>query len=235
MHLIPDTVISRVKYWEGLYLRAYMCPGGVWTIGYGHTRGVRSGMVCTEQQADLWLREDLGDAAGYVDKYVTVPLTVNQRGALASFVFNIGVGSFRQSSLLTELNRGNYAVASEKFGLYVKSGGVVLPGLVKRRAGEREIFDTPVTDASPLVCYSTICAHCINRSQVTDASPLVCYSTKRLPNQDMVKRVQEMLSSLSLYDGAIDGIPGSKTSSGIERLFGFRLTGDPIRKEMRNE
>jgi len=185
-----------------------MCPGGVWTIGYGHTRGVRPGMVCTEQQADLWLREDLGDAAGYVDKYVTVPLTVNQRGALASFVFNIGVGSFRQSSLLTELNRGNYAVASEKFGLYVKSGGVVLPGLVKRRAGEREIFDTPVTDASPLVCYST----------------------KRLPNQDMVKRVQEMLSSLSLYDGAIDGIPGSKTSSGIERLFGFRLTGDPIKK-----
>ncbi len=207
MHLIPDFIVTQVKLWEGLRLRAYKCPGDDWTIGYGHTKGVTSGMVCTEQQADRWLREDLGEAAGYVDSYVKVPLNVNQRGALASFVFNLGAGNFRKSSLLTELNHGNYRNASAKFGLYVKSGGVVLDGLVKRRAEERAIFD----------------------STVTSALPLIRYSTTRLSAQESqtARRLQELLASLSLYGGVIDGIPGDKTSAGIEKLFGYRLYGDP--------
>lgn len=206
MHLIPDFIVTQVKLWEGLRLRAYKCPGDDWTIGYGHTKGVTSGMVCTEQQADRWLREDLGEAAGYVDFYVKVPLNVNQRGALASFVFNLGAGNFRKSSLLTELNHGNYRNASEKFGLYVKSGGVVLAGLVSRRAGEREFFDMPVL-----------------------FSPLIRYSENRLPSEaaTTARRVQELLASLSLYHGAIDGIPGRNTSLAFEKLCGYRLKGDP--------
>ena len=207
MSLIPDIIIDRVKEWEGLRLKAYKCPGDVWTIGYGHTRGVTAGMTCTAAEAMQWLLSDLDEASGYVDRYVTVPLSVNQRGALTSFVFNLGAGTFRKSSLLTELNKGNYSGASSKFGLYVKSGGVVLSGLVKRRAEERAIFD----------------------STVTSVSPLIRYSTTRLSAQESqtARRLQELLASLSLYSGVIDGIPGDKTSAGIAKLLGYRLHGDP--------
>ena len=206
MHLIPDHVITQVKLWEGLRLKAYKCPGDVWTIGYGHTKGVTAGMVCTEQQADRWLREDLGEAAGYVDRYVVVPLNVNQRAALSSFVFNLGVGNFRKSSLLVELNKGNYEVASSKFGLYVKSGGVIQGGLVKRRAEERSIFD-----------------------MTTVLGPLIRYSENRLPSGEAstARRLQELLASLSLYHGVVDGIPGPNTSIAFEKFCGYRLKGDP--------
>lgn len=206
MHLIPDFVVAQVKLWEGLRLKTYKCPGDVWTIGYGHTKGVRPDMICTEQQAERWLREDLGEAAGYVDRYVEVPLNVNQRAALSSFVFNLGAGNFRKSSLLTELNKGNYEGASAKFGLYVKSGGVVLAGLIERRAGEREIFD-----------------------MATVFGPLIRYSVSRLDAEQsrIARRLQELLASLSLYHGAIDGIPGRNTSIAFEKLCGYRLKGDP--------
>lgn len=138
--------IARIKRHELLRLKAYLCPAGVPTIGWGSTKGVAMGMTITEQQADARLVQDLATAESAIHKHVKVPLTQNQFDALASFVFNVGVKNFQGSTLLKKLNEGKYAAAAEQFQFWrnardPKTGKLgVLPGLVKRRAEEREVF-----------------------------------------------------------------------------------------------
>lgn len=137
--------VALVKHFEGLNLKSYLCPAGVPTVGYGHTGpDVRLGMRITEAQAEQLLANDLAEAAAIVDKYVHVPLPENPRGALSSFVFNLGAGAFASSTLLECLNLGDIAGAAEQFGRWTKArvGGklVDLPGLVARRAAEEALF-----------------------------------------------------------------------------------------------
>jgi lysozyme len=126
-------------------LKAYKCPAGVLTIGFGHTgRDVKEGMTCTVEQAHAWLMNDLAAAANAVDQLIAVPLSANQRGALASFVFNLGQGALRGSTLRRKLNAGDYAGAAAEFGRWTKAlvdgETVSLSGLVKRRAAESTLF-----------------------------------------------------------------------------------------------
>ncbi|QCO05435.1 lysozyme [Azospirillum argentinense] len=143
---IHDDALALVRHFEGLYLKAYLCPAGVPTIGYGHTAGVRMGQTINGLQAEVFLRADMADAAAQVDRLVTVPLTDQQRGALASFVFNLGAGALRDSTLLRLLNQRDYAGAAKEFPkwVYATVNGkkVQLDGLKKRRAAERELFET---------------------------------------------------------------------------------------------
>ena len=143
--------VALVKHFEGLYPKAYLCPAGVPTVGYGHTGpDVRLGMTITEAQAEQLLAADLAEAAAVVDKYVRAPLPENPRGALWSFVFNLGGGAFASSTLLQRLNLGDTAGAALEFGKWVKAtvkdpetGEKVkrtLPGLVTRRAAEAALF-----------------------------------------------------------------------------------------------
>lgn len=129
-----------VREFEGCYLQAYRCPAGVPTIGIGRTRGVRMGDRCTVQQADMWLSQDLEDAASHVAQLVTVPLTQGQFDALSSFVFNLGASRLAESTLLILLNKGDYQGASSQFSRWVHAGDKVPPGLVKRRAAEASMF-----------------------------------------------------------------------------------------------
>lgn len=129
-----------VRQFEGCRLQAYQCPAGVPTIGVGHTRGVKLGDRCSQQQADLWLTQDLEDAAAVVSTLVRVPLTQGQFDALTSFVFNFGARKFGGSTLLILLNKGNYKAAADQFSRWVYADGKVEPGLVKRRAAEAELF-----------------------------------------------------------------------------------------------
>ncbi|MHA7064050.1 lysozyme [Azospirillum argentinense] len=141
----PDA-LALVRHFEGLYLKAYLCPAGVPTIGYGHTAGVRMGQTINGLQAEVFLRADMAEAARDVDRLVKVPLTDRQRGALASFVFNLGAGALQTSTLLRLLNQGDYAGAAGQFGRWVfatvNGEKVQLPGLVKRRAAEKALFET---------------------------------------------------------------------------------------------
>lgn len=130
---------------EGLRTTAYKDSVGVWTIGYGHTNGVTAGMTCTQEQADVWLAEDIQGAAYVVNKVVTAPLNQNQFDALVDFVFNLGSGNFQNSTLLKLLNKGDYAGASNEFPKWNHAGGVVLSGLTKRRLAEQTLFNTPIT------------------------------------------------------------------------------------------
>lgn len=136
------TARELVHNFEGCRLRAYRCPGGQWTIGYGHTRGVTPEMQCTCAQAEEWLDEDLAEAARTVDELVKVPLTNNQREALIIFVFNVGANNFRYSSLLRYLNAGDYERAAKEFDKWIYSKGATLPGLITRRLAEKELFTT---------------------------------------------------------------------------------------------
>jgi lysozyme len=137
---ISPAGIALIQAHEGLRLTAYRDAGGVWTIGYGSTGGVRRGMTITRDQAVLRLYHDLDTAESAVNSRVTVPLSQPQFDALVSLVFNIGGGAFRKSTLLQKLNAGDYAGAANEFNRWVKAKGRVLPGLVTRRAAERSLF-----------------------------------------------------------------------------------------------
>ncbi len=140
-----------VKSFEGLRLRAYRCPAGRWTIGWGHTSGVTEGDSITAEEAEELLEHDLSEAAEHVDRLVRVPLNENQRGALASFVLNLGAIAFMSSTLRERLNRGEYEAVPHELHRWTKSRHPVtrqlieLPGLVRRREAEAVLWSTPET------------------------------------------------------------------------------------------
>ena len=141
MMQISSAGLDLIKQFEGLYLKAYRCPAGVPTIGYGHTAGVAMGQTITQQQADDYLRRDVRQFERAVARQVRVPLAQGQFDALVSFTFNLGEGALAQSTLLRLLNSGDYAGAAAQFERWNKAGGRVLPGLVRRRAAERALFE----------------------------------------------------------------------------------------------
>lgn len=133
--------IDLIKSFEGLRLSAYKDVVGVVTIGYGTTSGVKMGDTITKERAEELLREDVKRFEGYVDRLVKVPLTQGMFDALVSFTYNLGPGALEKSTLLDQLNRGDYDGAAEQFGRWVKAGGKTLAGLVRRRAAERALFE----------------------------------------------------------------------------------------------
>jgi GH24 family phage-related lysozyme (muramidase) len=132
--------IQLLKTFEGLSLKAYRDPVGIWTIGYGTTSGVREGMRITESQAEALLRRDLERFEKAVDRLVKVSLNDNQFSALVSFTYNVGERALSNSTLLKLLNRGNYQAAANEFLRWNRAGGRVLNGLTRRRQAERSLF-----------------------------------------------------------------------------------------------
>lgn len=132
------------KKFEGCRLRAYKpVPNDPWTIGYGHTDGVKAGDVWTQDQAEAALTADMKIREKLVQSVVKVALTQHQFDALVDFVYNVGAGNFRSSSLLTKLNAGNYTGAADAFLLWKFAHGIPLNGLIRRREAERAWFLTP--------------------------------------------------------------------------------------------
>lgn len=139
-----ETGIALIKKFEGCVLTAYQDSAGVWTIGYGHTSGVKEGQTITQAQADSYLKSDLASAEKNVNSFDSVySWNQNQFDALVSFAFNIG--SINQ---LTANGTRTIATISSKIPEYNKAGGKVLQGLVNRRAAEKELFDTAVATTS---------------------------------------------------------------------------------------
>lgn len=136
-----DKGVDLIKYFEGYRSTAYNDGVGVYTIGYGHTKGVKKGDTITKEKAEAYLRQDLKDAENAVNKYVKVALNQNQFDALVSFTFNLGAGNLMKSTLLKYLNASNYQKASQEFPKWVNAGGKKLQGLVTRRAKEVELFN----------------------------------------------------------------------------------------------
>lgn len=137
---ISEAGLDLIKECEGRALKAYKCSAGVWTIGFGSTTGVTEGMEITEAEADERLRKDVETAERCVNASVKGAITQGQYDALCSFVFNLGCGALRKSTLLRELNDGNDLSAAAEFMKWVNAGGKRLPGLVARRQKEMALF-----------------------------------------------------------------------------------------------
>ena len=130
--------INLIKQFEGVRLTAYKCPAGVYTIGYGHTRGVTRGMKITEEEASAFLTADLRNSEKAVERYDSVyHWNQNEFDALVSFTFNCGATNLRA---LLRNGRRNRSQIAETLPLYRKDGGKVLKGLERRRAAEKALF-----------------------------------------------------------------------------------------------
>ena len=133
---INEAGLSLIKSFEGCRLESYKCPAGVWTIGYGHTAGVKQGMKITLEEADKLLRQDVEKFENKVDKYnSTYNFNENQFSALVSFAFNVG-----NIDQLTANGTRSLSVVREKMLLYNKANGKTLAGLVRRRQAEYKLF-----------------------------------------------------------------------------------------------
>ena len=130
-----------IKKFEGCKLDSYRCSANVATIGYGHTKDVSDGDTCTQEEADQLLAEDLEEFEGYVDKLVTVDLTQNQRDALIAWTFNLGPENLKNSTMLKELNAGNYTKVPSEMKRWNKAGGETLEGLIRRREAEGLLWE----------------------------------------------------------------------------------------------
>ncbi|ORM61631.1 muraminidase [Pantoea rodasii] len=142
---ISNTGLNLIKAFEGCSLTAYRDSAGVWTIGYGWTQAVNgvpihAGMTITQGRAEALLRVGLEQYEAPVNASVTVGLTQCQFDALVSLTYNLGAGSFEKSTLLKKLNAGDIQGAADQFLTWYKAGGQTLPGLVRRRAYERDLF-----------------------------------------------------------------------------------------------
>lgn len=132
--------LNLIKRYEGCRLKAYKCPAGVWTIGYGHTRGVKDGMTITQAIADQLLIEDVKHCEKAINA-LGINLRQGQFDALVSFIFNLGTGNFNSSTLKKKIVAGAAdREICDEFKKWVKAGGKVMAGLIKRREEEAAMW-----------------------------------------------------------------------------------------------
>ena len=160
-YTISDDGLDLIKHFEGCELTSYICPSGIYTIGYGHTGDVLPGQVITQQEADNLLRKDVQKFETGVNNYTNVVLNQSQFDALVSFSYNVGLGAYRDSTLLRLLNGGDYEGAAGQFSRWVNGSNGPLPGLVRRRDAEEQLYrkdgwptgdgDTYIPAADPVI------------------------------------------------------------------------------------
>lgn len=147
---INKATVDLVKEFEGFRAKAYKCPAGVWTIGYGTTASAgvgvtpKDGMTITKSDAEAYLQAALDKFADQIAPSITAPTNSNEFGAFVSLAYNIGPGAFKKSSALRLFNAGDKEGAAKAILMWNKAGGKVLKGLTRRREAERKLFLTPV-------------------------------------------------------------------------------------------
>lgn len=129
-----------IKKFEGCELEAYQCSANVWTIGYGHTEGVKEGDTITQEEAEDMLAKDLSIYETYVEDAIHVPLEQQQFDALVSWTYNLGVGNLHSSTMRRVLNEGKYDRVPSEMARWNKANGEVLEGLERRRKAEGLLF-----------------------------------------------------------------------------------------------
>ena len=137
--------INLIQEFEGLVLIAYLCPANVPTIGYGHTSTVTRADVgkkkITPQEAEALLISDLPRYERGILNNVKSDINQNQFDALVSFVYNLGEGTLKTSTLLKKINANPSDLSIKgEFGKWINAGGKPLPGLIKRRSAEAELY-----------------------------------------------------------------------------------------------
>ena len=199
---------------EGFRLDAYDDGVGVWTIGYGHTKGIHKGMTITQAQAEQFLQEDIELFESYVEDAVQVDVNEDQFASLVCFCFNVGPGSkgFGGSTLLRKLNAGDYQGAAEQFPRWNKGGGEPMLGLTRRRLAEQALFFS-----KPWRLFLTYEGDDTTGGQANTPRTLKLISPM-MQGED-VRQVQEALLNvgLSIGEGA-DGIFGNATDAAVKQF-----------------
>ena len=140
MKISPEG-LALIKKFEGCELEAYQCSAGVWTIGYGHTKGVEEGMTITKDQAEQMLLEELVEYEVAVEGAVDNQLDQCMFDALVSWTYNLGPTNLNNSTMLKVLNAGEYDEVPAQIKRWNKAGGKVLQGLIRRREAEALLFE----------------------------------------------------------------------------------------------
>lgn len=201
--------LDQIAKYEGIRLKAYRCPAGVWTIGVGHTGGVTEGMTITHDQAMAYFADDIKASERAVEK-LGMELTQGQFDALVSFCYNCGAGNLKK--LCTGRTKKQIADA---IPLYNKGGGKVLAGLVKRRAWERGLFEDGLDDAPQV-------------TRPTNPYPVPDKPLRRGSRGVTVRWLQRELVNHG-YDILVDGDFGPKTAAAVRD---FQLQNDLVVDEI---
>lgn len=200
-----------LKEFEGLRLKAYKCPAGVWTIGYGHTSSagvptVTPGMIISKESAEEILKRDVMQYEDGVRKLVKIGVTQGQFDALVSFAYNVGVSRLGQSTLLKKINSDKFDDVPAEFMKWAKGGGKELPGLVRRRRAEVKLWRSLETDKpvcndearvdpdQPKASKSIIQSKEANGAVVAGGAGAIAVAQEILP---IMKEGGDLLSSLS--------------------------------------
>jgi lysozyme len=135
------SALGLVKQFEGCKLEAYQDVRGIWTIGYGHTAGVYPGQTCTQSQADAWLDSDLAEASYELLQVSPGPFAPGAQDAITDFVFNLGIGNYRTSTLRQYVDGENWPAVKTELLKWDHSGGQVIAGLLRRREAESDMIE----------------------------------------------------------------------------------------------
>ena len=137
---LQQSDLDKIKEFEGFSNTAYRCPAGVWTCGFGTTKGITATTRCTRAEAEQWLKRDLAPIEAYLNTITEID-TYPKFASLCSFIYNLGMGNFNSSTLLKKIKAG--AATGEiqaQFRRWVYANGKKLKGLVKRREWEASRF-----------------------------------------------------------------------------------------------
>lgn len=137
---LNDSGINLITNFEGCKLESYKDVGGIWTIGYGHTKEVHEGQRIVENHARQLLMQDLDYTCGELDKIIIYKLNDNQFSALVAFAFNVGTGALQKSTLLKYVNSGKLDLAANEFLKWDNVKGKPVEGLLRRREAEKALF-----------------------------------------------------------------------------------------------
>ena len=140
MMQISKTGIELLKHFEGCELKAYQDSVGVWTIGYGHTKGIYEGLEITQSEAEKMLQDELPEYEGYITDKVVPLLQQHEYDALVCWVYNLGPTNLSSSTLLKRLNAGEFKDVPFQMKRWDKAGGQPLLGLTRRRNAEALLF-----------------------------------------------------------------------------------------------
>lgn len=131
-----------MKSFEKLALIAYLDEGDVWTIGWGHTEGVKEGDTCTKEQADAWFEhQDTARVIDALDRMLWTNVSQCQFDALVSFTYNVGIGAEEHSTMLKLINQRLFDAAAAQFLRWDHVKGRVSAGLLRRRQAEQALFE----------------------------------------------------------------------------------------------
>ncbi len=137
---LSKTGIELLKHFEGCELKAYQDSVGVWTIGYGHTKGIYEGLEITQSEAEKMLIDELPEYEGYITDKVVPMLQQHEFDALVCWVYNLGPTNLSSSTMLKKLNAGEFKEVPFQMKRWDKAGGQPLLGLTRRRNAEALLF-----------------------------------------------------------------------------------------------